>query len=516
MEQTNPESHFICGPQPPIVGAMMQIPLTLPRRLTPVGLNLAASLAISFAIGLGLSTLTGCTDMSGIAPKAQLQSAGDLAQRRFSAAPAAASGAWWAAWNDPQLDQLIAQTLSGNPGLKVAQARIEQAQAVAAMAHARTMPELNASASFQRQRFSENQFFPPPIGGNVYWNNEAVLGLSYDLDLWGRQESVAAAAIDRRHASEAELRQIRLELITAVTRAYAQLAAQYELADIAREEQARLTSSLSIARRRLQAGLGAGHEADAIVAAVDRQQARIDSLDSGITLSRHLLAALAGLAPAAGASIHRPQLASVSGLDLPAQLPADLIGRRPDLIAQRWRVEAASASIDAAKTDFYPNFNLLAFVGLQSLSFSNFLDGSSGMHGFGPALSLPIFDGGRRRSQLSLETAGYDAAVETYNGLLVRALQNVADQVEQLQGNRQELTAYRNALGAAQHRLDAARQAQRAGVIPLQAVLDARAAVLSSREALAELEARRRSTYAGLMLALGGGLDSGRDNASQP
>jgi len=475
--------------------------------MAPTSSSLRQSLSrcLPFFFLLPLLWLAACADMSGIQPKAELQTPASLDQARLSASGAeAAEEDWWRSWNDPQLNRLMSQALAGNPSLKVARARIDHARATVGLAESQTRPGLSANGSFIRERFSMNQFFPPPIGGNVYWNNEATLNLSYDLDLWGQQESIVAAVVDEAKAAVADAWQVRLALATAVAQAYAQWAIQGELADLAREEKARLERALNLARRREKAGLEAGKDADNIAIALARQQAQVEALDTTVILARHQLAALAGLGPQAGDGLQRPALASADVLTLPAHLPAALVGRRPDVIAQRWRVEAAGQRIDAAKAAFYPNIDLMAFVGFQALGFTDFLDGSSGIHGFGPALSLPIFDGGRRRSRLGQETAAYDGAVEAYNGTLIRALQSVADRIAELESNRKESVAARQALTAAQRRLKATEQGWKAGVSTYQGVLDAQATVLASREMVARLEAARRQAYAGLMLAIGG------------
>lgn len=453
---------------------------------------------------LPLFLLSACADMTGIVPQAQMRTPQGIAEAALADVVPPESGEWWAAWADPQLNRLMAQALDGNPTLQVARTRIDQARAVATRVESRTRPALFAGADFQRERFSLNQFFPPPIGGNTYWNNEATLNLSYELDLWGRQESLLAAAVSESRAALAEAWQVRLALATAIAQAYVQLAMQCDLSDIAKEEQQRLENALSIARRRERGGLGAGQEAEGIAAALARQEARVESLDTAATLARHQLAALAGLGPGTGDTIARPRLADAATLNLPPHLPADLVGRRPDVIAQRWRVEAAGHRIESAKASFYPDIDLMAFVGFQALGFMRFLDGDSAIRGVGPALSLPIFDGGRRRGRLALETAIHDEAVDAYNGVLVRALQSVADHAARLAGNRREADLARQALAASRRRQTAAERAWRAGVGPYQAVLEAQAAVLADRDILIRLDAARREDFAGLMLALGG------------
>ncbi|GAB2180691.1 efflux transporter outer membrane subunit [Denitratisoma sp. agr-D3] len=455
---------------------------------------------------LAVALTTGCADQGGIVPQSRLKTTAEVLREPLAKETVPDSGAWWEAWGDPQLNRLMAQALAGNPTLRVARNRIELAAASADEAESLTSLRADAKADFRRERFSETHVFPPPLGGAVYWNNEAALSLAYDLDLWGRQDSLAAAALDEHHAALAEAWQVRQALAAAVAEAYAQWARQLALRDLAREERQRLAKGLALIQRRQQAGLAAGREGDALADALARQQAKEEALAATVALARHQLAALAGLAPGAADGLETPHLAAAETLALPAHLPADLVGRRPDLIAQRWRVEAAGERIHAAKAAFYPNIDLMAFVGFQALGFTRFLDGASGVHGFGPALSLPLFDGGRRRSRLGQETAAYDGAVEAYNGLLVKSLQTVADRVTELDANQRETRAAEQSRSAAQRRLDSTLRAWQAGVLAYSAVLDAQGAELSARETLASLAAARRRSYAGLMLALGGGL----------
>src|SRR5204862_2082227 len=125
----------------------------------------------------------------------------------------------------------------------------------------------------------------------------------------------------------------------------------------------------------------------------------------------------------------RPAASSARPFVLTSTLPAELLGRRPDLVARLARVEAAQQDIASAKAEFYPNVNLIAFVGLQSLGGAGFLSAASRMMGFGPAVSLPIFDAGRLRANLAGRNADYDIAVEQYNQTLADAMRDVVDQL---------------------------------------------------------------------------------------
>jgi NodT family efflux transporter outer membrane factor (OMF) lipoprotein len=191
---------------------------------------------------------------------------------------------------------------------------------------------------------------------------------------------------------------------------------------------------------------------------------------------------------------------------LPSNVPADLVGRRPDIAAQRWRVEAAGHGIEAAKAAFYPNINIVAFAGLQAFGFSKFLTASSSVRGVAPALSLPIFDGGRLRGQLGEQTAMYDAAVEQYNATLIQALLEVGNTVTQMESVEAQRHLTERALATARKAHILADRSFRAGITDSLTVLSARLTLLSEEEQATKVEMERLENYANLMAALGGGL----------
>jgi outer membrane protein TolC len=129
----------------------------------------------------------------------------------------------------------------------------------------------------------------------------------------------------------------------------------------------------------------------------------------------------------------------VRAVPLPEQVPADLLGRRADIVAARWRVEAATGDVAAAKAQFYPNINLVAFVGLSTLGLDRLLARGQPQYGIGPAIRLPIFDSGRLRANLSGRTADLDAAIASYNGSVVDAVHDVADQISSTRSLERQL-----------------------------------------------------------------------------
>jgi len=191
---------------------------------------------------------------------------------------------------------------------------------------------------------------------------------------------------------------------------------------------------------------------------------------------------------------------------IPSNLPADLLGRRPDVVAQRWRVEAASHDIKVAKAAFYPNINLAASVGLQSFGFGDFNDSSSRVLGIGPAISLPIFEGGRLRANLAAQDAVYDAAVESYNQTLVDAVHDLADQLTSIRWLKERVDEQHMAVDTANDAFDLVNRRYGAGLATYIQVLTAQNAALEQQRQLINLMARGRSLQANLTRALGGGF----------
>jgi NodT family efflux transporter outer membrane factor (OMF) lipoprotein len=238
-------------------------------------------------------------------------------------------------------------------------------------------------------------------------------------------------------------------------------------------------------------------------------QARVEleSMAEATGRARHALAELTGQPPAALDAL-APSLARVAAPVLPQVLPADLLGRRADLVAQRWRVEAALRDVDVARAQFMPNFNLVGFVGLSSLGLDRLLQAGALSAGVGPALRLPIFDGGRLRANLSARSAEVDAAIEGYDGSLLRALREVADELSSLQALARQQGPQADAGAAAEAAHDLALQRYRAGLGNFLTVLTAQTNVLAQRRAATDLKARQLASQVALQRALGGGFQA--------
>jgi NodT family efflux transporter outer membrane factor (OMF) lipoprotein len=453
----------------------------------------------------------GCASFDGLAPKAQradaasLAAGAALAEAKLSAADWPAAD-WWQRFGDPQLDKLIAEALAGNPAMGNARARIDRALALAASAGAALAPQIGVGADLLRQRFSANGIFPPPIAGS--WNTQTALvaNFSYEFDLWGRNRAAYEAALGQARAAEVDAYAVRLLLASSVARSYAQLGRSFEQLELAQAALVQRQAMFELTRQRVAAGLDSDVELKQAEASIPAARQRISQLEEEIALGRNLLAALLGQGPDRGLAITRPQLQE-SAVALPSMLPADLLGRRPDVVAQRWRVESARSGIEAAKAGFYPNVNLSALIGVSSVSFAELLTRGSMIPAIGPALRLPLFDGGRLRGELAAKDADYDLAVEQYNQLLVDALREVVDQLASLKSvDAQRLQADR-ALATARAAYALATERYRAGVASYLQVLAAETPLLEQQYLRASLRARELELSINLMRALGGGFE---------
>jgi NodT family efflux transporter outer membrane factor (OMF) lipoprotein len=200
-----------------------------------------------------------------------------------------------------------------------------------------------------------------------------------------------------------------------------------------------------------------------------------------------------------------PKAEAVKPFGLPGDLRLHLIGRRPDIVAARLRAEAAAKRIDVARAEFFPDVTLTGYLGQQSLGLSQLFSSAAQIGQLGPAISLPIFEGGRLRGQYRGARADYDAAVDAYNATLAQALQDVADAATSSQAAQQQLDDRRAALAAGEEAYAVARKRYQGGLSSYVAVLTAENAVIDERRAFADAQSRVFSLDITLIRALGGG-----------
>lgn len=456
--------------------------------------------------------LSACATPHGLAPQARVRSADELKSGQSLAVVPSRDDAWprahwWTALGDRQLDQLIEEALRDSPTLEIAQARTRRALAQAGVENAALYPQLTGNASATREEFPGHSLIPPPYAGS--WNSLSELSatLSWELDLWGKNRAAHASAVDEARAAAIDASAARLALSVSIAHAYVQLQRAYLQLDVAQATLAQREQIYSLTQERNAAGLDSRLELKQAESALPQSREQIAQLNELIELTRNELAALLGQGPDRGIAIERPAASELAEFALPSRVPAELLGRRPDLIAERWRIEAARQNITGARAAFYPDVNLAALVGFQSLGPSGLLTAASREVGVGPALSLPLFDAGRRRAQLAVRDAEYDADVEQYNQTLADALRQVVDQLASMRSVAEQRTQQREGLATAQEAYDLAILRYREGVGNYLQVLTTQTQLLEQRSLDADLRARALDLSVNLVQALGGGLN---------
>lgn len=465
------------------------------------------------ALPLVLVCLAGCASPGGGASHAVPRAPASLGAALSQGLAPWPQDHWWSAYGDPQLDSLVAEALQDNPSLKVAQARVAKARALADSTGALRFPGISANLDVTRQRYTENGLIPPPLAGSTSNSGQLTLDFAYDLDFWGRNRQLFSAALSQGRAEAAEEQGMRLVLAAAVVQGYVRLDRLHTLREVARDQDTQSQRMLELEQRLQAAGLATEGDVAGAASAAAAARQEIQALEEQIVLQGHQLAALAGKGPEFATTLGRPKLHDIAGGasaatladSLPSVLPADLLGRRPDLAAARWRVEAAKGNAAAARASFYPNVNLLAFVGYSSIGLGQLLKSGSGIAGLGPAVSLPLFDGGRLRANLDSANADQDAAIEQYNEILLQAVREVADQATSLHALTGQARESRNALEQSTRARELARIRFQAGLSSELTALTADNAWLQRRRAEADLLERSREARIGLIKALGGG-----------
>jgi NodT family efflux transporter outer membrane factor (OMF) lipoprotein len=462
---------------------------------------------------LATALIAGCADMGGRSTQASLRSADTLAAAKSLASAPLSTAAWpttdwWKSFNDPQLDQLVAEALADSPTLKVAAARTRKALAFADSAKAALYPQINGNLVITEQRFAEHGLYPPPFAGNWGTFNQLTANLNWELDFWGKNRAAYESALDLARVAEVDAYAARLALSVDIAQTYVQLQRAYLLLDVAELTLKEREETYALTRDRTVAGLDSRLELKQAETAIPATRELITRLNETIALTRNALAALLGQGPDRGLAIARPAPESLRVMALPTNVPAELVGRRPDLVAQRWRIEASQQDIANAKAQFYPNINLVAFIGLQSLGSAGFLSAASRTLGIGPAITLPIFEGGRLRANLAGTNAEYDIVVEQYNQALADALKDVVDQLASWRSLEQQRVQQKMALDTAQEAYDLALLRYREGIGNFLQVLSVESPLLEQQSLEAELRARQLEIAINLVRALGGGFDA--------
>ena len=460
-------------------------------------------------LGIVALAAASCAACVGLPPKSKpeaLMQAAPLseAQGGEGAWPAAD---WWKQYRDPTLDRLVDLALESSPTLAAAHARFETARQSVRIASAESGAHLEANGDFSRQRLSDNGLFSPSLLG-FNWYNQADLGLqaSYTFDWWGKQRQAVEAAMDAAHASQAERSAAALALASSIADSYFGWQADEARIALAREREGTLERERAISEARVRAEIDPRDDlrhADAALADVREQ---IATLEGSANLRVIALAALAGRAPAELPVLRVRPLPRIAPA-LPDDVRIDLLSRRADIVASRWRVEAAEHSRESARAEFFPDISVNALIGFQSMDAGTLLSYGSRVPGASAAIHLPIFDAGRLKARYGAAQTAVASAAASYRDAVVSAARDVATQASNLAQIEAQASERRKSLDAATALQASAAARVRQGVVDPRVELRADDTLIQERDAVLQLDAAAVSSDIGLKRALGGGYD---------
>ncbi|MGF6206309.1 efflux transporter outer membrane subunit [Pseudomonas frederiksbergensis] len=450
----------------------------------------------------------GCVNYAGIDHKGQMLSIDQASSNSLKDTLPPANwprADWWSSLGDPRLGALIEEAYASNPDLQEVSARVAKANAFLDLRDAERYPEMDASAGVTRGRLSKFEDYSGE-GHKYFTARNLAVNFNYSFDLWGGQRAAWESALNSAMAAEVDLQSSKLILTVNVVKAYNQLAYAWQVSELNRRDLARLSKLVELSDSRYNSGLDNLSQLKQVQSLKARSESTLIGALDDIEIARLQLSVLVGKGVDRAQGIERPSTLQASVVALPAQLPAQLLGRRPDIVAARWRVEAENKNIDAVKTTFYPNINLVAAAGTHALSGDAIFASVSKFWNIAPTISLPIFDAGRLRSDLKAGNAELDVSIAHYNQVLTSALHEVAISVTQLRSFEQQIVVQQDACAIAQSSYDLSQSRYKAGEDTFLDALNIEQQLIQDEMRLAYLNSKHVDSSISLMAALGGGF----------
>ena len=417
-------------------------------------------------------------------------------------------------FRDPDLISLIDEALANNQDLKAALANVRSARAQVTISRAALFPEIDASAGLSSGDSSNETRSNNGSSGSGNGNGassggrrtsyNADLGVSWEIDLFGRQRSLTNAAYNQYLGSEAARCGTRLSLVAGVANAYLALAADRSLLAIATETRASAARSVDLTRSLLQGGVAPRtdlRQAETVLAQAEADQA---SLETAVTQDRNALQLLVG-APVRDNRLPA-SIESVGGLlgEAPAGLDSSILLRRPDVVEAEYNLRAANAVIGAARASFFPRIGLTALAGYASSALSDLFTGGAFTWNVAPSVSTTLFNGGANIGNLRSIKAQRDLALANYQKAIQTAFRDVSDALARRATIDRQLTASRRLDAAARDSLFLANARYREGVDPYLSMLDAQRTAYGAARSLASTQLIRAQNLVTLYQSLGG------------
>jgi multidrug efflux system outer membrane protein len=423
---------------------------------------------------------------------------------------------WWTSFNDPLLNSLVERAVKSNLDLRIAEARIREARASRAVTASGLWPTLDVSASYSRNRTSENSLMFPSQGGvggsgfnldrNLY---DTAIDASWEIDVFGGVRRGVEAADATIAASVESRRDVLVTLLGDVAKNYIDLRGFQRRLAVARANLKAQQDTWELTRIRFQAGLTSDLEVAQAEAQVNTTAAQIPTLESALKQAAYSLDLLLGLSPGALWN----DLANETRIpSLPPEvlvgLPSDLLRRRPDIRFAERELAAATAQVGSAMADLFPKFSLTGLAGLQSISASDWFTGRSRYWSIGPTVTWPIFDAGRIRANIEIRNAQQEQALNQYEKTVLAALGDVEKSLVSYSREQMRQRSLAEAVAANRRAVEMANELYVRGLNDFLNVLDTQRSLYAAENDLAQSETTMASNLVALYKALGGGWET--------
>lgn len=411
---------------------------------------------------------------------------------------------WWSIFDDQQLNKLLEIGIRDNPGLAEAKARIGEAQAQIVMAGAKQLPHLDTADDMTRMHRSDNGDHAIYNGKTYTVANINPLMLSYRIDLFGQEQENVDMAQAGTEAARASYKESQLLLRAAIIKTYFALKTAGWMLNKQDEVIRLAVAGHAVMRAAYRAGLESSSRAIAQNASIAGEKAKLSALRQRQQALHFALAALLGKGPDYDAEINAIAPGLPPTLPVPENLGLDTLSQRPDIERALWQVKYFLHAEISAQKAFYPNINLRALIGLNSIGLNSLLSTGSATYAIGPAVSLPIFDGGTLKGRFAANAAAYEASIYAYNQAVFTAARQVATGLADMDNTRQMLADKEEALSQMQAYARVAAAEYRAGLNDQSAEIGATTKLNQAEMSLMETRLQWLAAMTDLATSVGG------------
>lgn len=456
---------------------------------------------------LAVMLLGGCSQLPSVGPDYQLPTlavpAGWTATLPAPAEQAPDLARWWQQLDDPLLDRLVGEALAGSLDLRLARSRLRQARAAREQSMSGFFPTLTASTAASR---SKNAQVVSAVPERTLY--DAGFDASWEIDLFGGTRRAVEAATAGQAATAANLENARVSLVAEVAQNYVDVRSYQRRLAIARDNLASQSETLQITEWRNQAGLASSSDVEQARTNREQTRAGIPDLEVGLSAAENRLAVLLGRQPGAlHAELLDPRPLPTVKAAIGAGIPADVLRQRPDLIAAERTLAAETARVGQKLAARFPSLALSGSFGWQAYSFAALGGSDTLLRTLGGSLAATLFDGGKLRSAVDIQSAVQEEALISYEASVLVALEEVENALVAYAASRERVDARRQAAESARNAAQLSRSLYESGLADFQKVLETERTRLTAEDSLATAEATVLSSLIKLYKALGGGWE---------